>query len=85
MIVDPRSHRERHDDAFPIASHDLFSDPTSVGNGRQPQHLGLVRLRFPTDMGKREIGRTLRTRREELGVTQRQVAEYADLALDTVY
>lgn len=36
-------------------------------------------------MGKREIGSVLKDRRRELGVTQRQVAEYADLALNTVY
>ena len=36
-------------------------------------------------MGKEQIGHLLRTRRKELGVTQRQLAEFADLALNTIY
>ena len=36
-------------------------------------------------MGKTEIGALLKARRKELGVTQRQLAEFADLALNTIY
>ena len=36
-------------------------------------------------MGKKQIGHLLKARRKELGVTQRQLAEFADLALNTIY
>lgn len=36
-------------------------------------------------MGKEELGQVLRKRRKELAVTQTQLAEYAGLALNTVY